>query len=407
MAEKPTPTTASIGFHRAGRALTGWTVLFLLVFFPPTAVFAIKKDDMTQYRQKLETLQKSIRKVQQHLQGDRKKHGNIITELQALEAEISENTRAIKQLATQIDQLASRQQQLERERERLDRQLRQHREQLATQLQAAYRMGHQQQLKMILNQQHPADIARMQQYFGYLARAREQAIRQFLASLRDKQRVDEALAETLQRHRQALDRQQRNKRSRLARRRQRQQLVAQIKQRIANQENTLAELENSRSRIENLLKSLGELLADIPAGPSDAVSFGHRKGQLPWPGDGRLLAHFGQPKGHGQLKWKGVLIEADYGAPVAAIGHGRVAFADWLQGFGFITIVDHGDGFMSLYGQSESLFKQVGDWVQAGEVIATAGDSGGQETSGIYFEIRARGKPVDPEHWCDPRRQRK
>jgi len=94
------------------------------------------------------------------------------------------------------------------------------------------------------------------------------------------------------------------------------------------------------------------------------------------------------------------LIKAELGTPVRVVSHGRVAFSDWLQGFGFITIIDHGDGYMSLYGHNESLFKQTGDWVQAGEVIATAGDSGGQLVSGVYFEIRSRGKPINPSKWC-------
>ena len=162
----------------------------------------------------------------------------------------------------------------------------------------------------------------------------------------------------------------------------------------------MSNLETSRGRIENLLKSLGELLADIPTSPSENQPFVSQKGKLPWPVNGRFLNNFGQPKNYGDLKWNGVLIKAELGTPVRVVSHGRVAFSDWLQGFGFITIVDHGDGYMSLYGHNESLFKQTGDWVQAGEVIATAGDSGGQPTSGVYFEIRSRGKPINPSKWC-------
>ena len=148
------------------------------------------------------------------------------------------------------------------------------------------------------------------------------------------------------------------------------------------------------------MKSLGELLADIPSSPSESRPFSSLKGKLPWPVKGSFLGRFGQSKNTGDLKWNGVLIKAKLGTPVRVISHGRVAFSDWLQGFGFITIIDHGDGYMSLYGHSESLFKQTGDWVQAGEVIATVGDSGGQPISGVYFEIRSRGKPVNPSKWC-------
>jgi len=189
-------------------------------------------------------------------------------------------------------------------------------------------------------------------------------------------------------------------RKRQKQRQQRKKLLAELSDKIKNQENTLSSLENSRSRIENLLKSLGELLADIPTSPSEKEPFVSRKGKLPWPVQGPFIGKFGQPKNYGDLKWNGVLIKAELGTPVRVVSHGRVAFSDWLQGFGFITIIDHGDGYMSLYGHNESLFKQTGDWVQAGEVIATAGDSGGQPRSGVYFEIRSRGKPVNPSRWC-------
>ena len=146
--------------------------------------------------------------------------------------------------------------------------------------------------------------------------------------------------------------------------------------------------------------SLGELLADIPLGPSDSRPFKQQKGKLPWPASGAFLASYGEPRKQGGLKWNGVLISSKHGTPVRAISHGRIAFADWLQGFGFITIIDHGEGYMSLYGHNETLVKQAGDWVNAGEVIATSGDSGGQPMPGVYFEIRSRGKPVNPGNWC-------
>ena len=141
-------------------------------------------------------------------------------------------------------------------------------------------------------------------------------------------------------------------------------------------------------------------MADIPIAPGDNKPFKQQKGLLPWPVQGPFIARYGQSRNRGDLKWNGILIGSTYGTPVQAVSHGRIAFSDWLQGYGFITIVDHGDGYMSLYGHNESLFKQAGDWVAAGEIIATTGDSGGQPKPGLYFEIRSRGKPVDPYLWC-------
>ena len=159
-------------------------------------------------------------------------------------------------------------------------------------------------------------------------------------------------------------------------------------------------MQSNRSRVEDLLMSLGELLADIPAEAENQKPFGKLRGKLPWPVKGKFRANFGTSRKQGDLKWNGVIINADYDTRVRAVTHGRVAFADWLQGYGFITIIDHNDGYMSLYGYTQELYKQVGDWVEASEVIATVGDSGGQLESGLYFEIRKQGKPVNPEKWC-------
>ncbi|HHO60027.1 MAG TPA: peptidase M23 [Thiotrichales bacterium] len=361
---------------------------------------AEKNDDMVQYQQKLEKLQKSIAKVQQHLKGSRKKRGNVITELHKLEQEISKNTKKINILSKKVLSLKSRRKKLEKELAQLNRQLQDQKQLLTEQIRSAYRMGQQQQIKMLLNQQSPAETGRMQTYFIYLNRVREQQILAFQQTIVQKRHIEADLRATLEEQGRALAKHRDRKKLRQKQRLQRKKLVAQLNNKIKNQEKTLSNLESSRGRIENLLKSLGELLADIPAGPADSKPFKSQKGKLPWPLKGPFLAQYGRSKNQGDLKWNGVLIGADYGTPVRAISHGRVAFADWLQGFGFITIIDHGDGYMSLYGHNESLFKQVGDWVQAGEVIATAGDSGGQTRSALYFEIRSRGKPVNPTSWC-------
>jgi len=355
---------------------------------------------MAHYQSKLEKLQKSIAKVQQHLKGSKKQRSNVLTELQKLESEISKNARKLKALETDIQNIKKKKRKLQQDLKQLNKQLGNQRTILSEQMRSAYSMGHQQNLKMLLNQQDPAQVGRTQEYFNYLNRARAQQIGDFLQTIEQKKLTESALKQTLVTQNKLLNSQKEKKRKRQRQRLQRKKLLAELSNKIKNQENTLSSLENSRGRIENLLKSLGELLADIPTSPTEKQPFVSQKGKLPWPVKGRFLGRFGQSKNYGDLKWNGVLIKADFGTPIQVISHGRVAFSDWLQGFGFITIIDHGDGYMSLYGHSESLLKQTGDWVSAGDVIATAGDSGGQPQSGVYFEIRSRGKPVNPSKWC-------
>lgn len=374
--------------------------LFLCLFLGLSSVFASNNEDMAQYQTKLEKLQKSIAKIQKHLQGNKKQRSHVVTELQSLESEISKNAIKLKTLEKDISNIRKQKIKLERELTQLNQQLGEQRAVLSEQMRSAYSMGNQQNLKMLLNQQDPAKTGRTQEYFNYLNRAREQQITSFIATIEQTKQTELALKQTLLTQSTLLTTQKEKKRQRQKQRMQRKKLVAELNDKIDNQESTLTSLETSRSKIETLLKSLGELLADIPTSPSEKQPFISLKGNLPWPAKGPFLGAFGQPKNYGDLKWNGVLIKADYGTPIHVISHGRVAFSDWLQGFGFITIIDHGEGYMSLYGHSESLLKQTGDWVGAGDVIATAGDSGGQPQSGVYFEIRSRGKPVNPSKWC-------
>jgi septal ring factor EnvC (AmiA/AmiB activator) len=146
---------------------------------------------------------------------------------------------------------------------------------------------------------------------------------------------------------------------------------------------------------------LRDIFADIPQNLAGAEPFAALRGKLRWPLRGRVAEKFSAGTGGGQVS-QGVLIAAKSGSEVHAVSHGRVVFADWLRGYGLLLIVDHGDGYMSLYGYNETLLKDVGDWVDAGTVVATSGDSGGRPTPGLYFELRYKGKAVDPSYWLKP-----
>jgi septal ring factor EnvC (AmiA/AmiB activator) len=363
-------------------------------------VFAADNDDFERYQKKLEKVQQSIGKVKEHLKSTRYKRGHVVTELQQLESKISKNSVELKKTEAKIEKLNINVSELRSELGKLQRKLNTQRQSLSEQIRAAYAIGRQQQVKMLLNQQDPAEMGRVMVYFDYLNRAREQHITEFLDNIAEKQRLEEELNTALTTYKETLSTRKKQKNTLLSQRLKRNQLLARLEQEISNQEKNLSELENSRNRIEKLLMSLGELLADIPQSPSDSRPFKQQKGKLPWPVSGPFLATYGEPRKQGGLKWNGVLISTTHGTPVRAVSHGRIAFADWLQGYGFITIIDHGEGYMSLYGHNETLIKQAGDWVNSGEVIATSGDSGGQPMPGVYFEIRSRGKPINPGGWC-------
>jgi septal ring factor EnvC (AmiA/AmiB activator) len=173
--------------------------------------------------------------------------------------------------------------------------------------------------------------------------------------------------------------------------------VAKLDASLADSNAALAKLRGEEKRLTDLVKQLGEALAGFPV--DGGQPFARLKGKLAWPVQGRLAGDYGQPRGGGPVKWNGVLIEANAGTAVRSIYRGRVAFADWLPGLGLLVIVDHGGGYMSLYGHNGTLLKESGDMVDPGEAIAEVGDTGGQPRPALYFEIRRNGEPLDPHPW--------
>ena len=166
-----------------------------------------------------------------------------------------------------------------------------------------------------------------------------------------------------------------------------------------NRARELARLKDQQGGLEKLVRELRRALERIDKFPTDSKdAFAKLRGKLAWPVAGKLLASFGQTRAGG-VKWDGVLVSGSQGAAVRAVYHGRVVYADWLSGLGLLTIIDHGDGYLSLYGHNERLYKEVGERVTAGDTIATVGDSGGRSTPALYFEIRKAGRPVDPRPW--------
>ena len=269
-------------------------------------------------------------------------------------------------------------------------------EMLGTQLRLAYQQGGQSRLKLLLNQDDPRQLARQMAYHGYLSRAR-------LALLADlealQHRLHDSRAELtreLARLSQLETRQTADIRALQIARQERDQAIESLQGRIDSQAAELVAMEHDAAELEALIEELARALRDIPM-DIEVPSILSLQGQLPLPVQGPLTRRFGEARG-GELRWNGWLIGAAAGAAVRAIAHGRVAYADWLRGYGMLLILDHGDGVMSLYGHNESLLHQVGDWVAAGDEIAIVGQSGGGEP-GLYFELRRDGRPENPNVW--------
>ncbi|MDH5184929.1 MAG: peptidoglycan DD-metalloendopeptidase family protein, partial [Gammaproteobacteria bacterium] len=269
---------------------------------------------------------------------------------------------------------------------------------LKQQVRAAYISGQEAYLKLILSQRDPQRLGRMLIYYDYLNHARLEEIDGLQTTLQKLESLNKRKQETQKELKNLLQRKETDKQAMEVSQKQRQLLLAQLAIKLEDKEVELAQLKEDEQRLHTLLNDLTEALSDIPAVPKQLQAFASLKGTLAWPVSGKLEASYGTRRSRG-LRWKGVVLDASKDNQVKVVSHGRIAFSDWLRGYGLLSIVDHGNGYMSLYGQNHSLYKKVGDWVEKGEIIAEAGENGSEQAQ-LYFEIRHRGKPVNPQRWC-------
>lgn len=363
---------------------------------------ADRKRQEAQTAQRLEQVRTQIRALTEQrrtLQGER---GSAADALRSADAEIGDVVRALRRseaaIATQEIELTR----LERERAALERRLSGQRAALATLVRSAYALGRHEQLKLLLAQDRIADLARVMVYHRYFQDDRLTRIR----GLTDELATLAALGSQVEATRDQLNATRLDQQTQLqqleARRDSRRELIATLEAKYQDAGQRLQALGRDEKALVQLLERLRDVLADVPRQLDDAKPFASRRGALPWPLSGSLRTGFGGrlPDGRSAEGW---LIAGTAGAEVRAISHGRVAFADWLKGYGLIVIVDHGDGWMSLYANNDALLKDGGDWVRAGEPIATVGSSGGQGRPALYFELRQGSKPVDPRNWLKRR----
>jgi septal ring factor EnvC (AmiA/AmiB activator) len=351
-------------------------------------------------RAKLEKVKKRIQSLQTQLRSTKGKWEQHSQALQKTEKQIGDFARRIRVTKQSLDRQKRRLAELESKRADARLHLDQQRASLEGQIRAGYAMGRQEKLKILLNQQDPAVVSRVMVYYDYFNSARVQQMERIRESLQELQSVEREIAQEEQRLTQLLAKNKNQKQQLESARIGRRKIIASLNKHLKDKGEELDSLKSDEKQLQSLLAEIQRALADIPLDTTAHVPFNSRKGKLPWPSRGRLVASFGSRREVGKLKWDGVLIAAPEGQEVRAIHHGRVAFADWLRGFGLLLIIDHGDGYMSLYGHNQSLFKETGEWVEPGEVVAQVGNSGGRTTSGIYFGIRHNGRPKNPIQWC-------
>jgi len=355
--------------------------------------------DADEQRARLETLRERIAGLRAEMRSKSGEKTQLVQQLEVAEQQIGRLARKLRVLDGRLERQRQRLQQLHGEQGAQAAALQRQREALARQVRAAYAMGRQERLKILLNQQDPASVSRVMVYYDYLGRARARR----MDEIRDQIQALLAIEREIRAEERTLTQLQEQQGSELAAlqrsQAQRRDVVARLTRELDDQGQQLDRLQIDERDLKALLSGLEQALADIPVTHPQQARFSGQRGRLPWPASGRVVNRFGSPK-LGNLRWDGVMISAPEGREVRAVHHGRVAFADWLRGFGLLLIIDHGDGYMTLYGHNQSLFKEAGDWVDVDEPIALVGSSGGREHAGVYFGIRHQGRAVDPARWC-------
>lgn len=418
--------------------------IFILIL-SCVATFSLANEQRAQTKQELAQAAKDIAELEKLVKKIQQEKSSAEQALKKTEVEIGDLEKQVKELQQEEKKTEQELKELDEQKKKLQSSRLEQQKLIAIQARAAYQSGQQEPLRLLLNQQQPEKFSRNLTYYQYIGKARQQQINAFNETLRQLNNISSQITAQQSKLAQQQTRLLSKQESLTELRKQRQQKVANLSQqqrkesqslksRKADQselnkvlqtiEATLArqarEAEAERKRQQQLLaeqqRQQAEQLLDQqptvsagkqPQSPMVSTAVIHQggpfssvRGKLPWPVNGRLIARFGSARGDTRSKWDGVLISSQPGTQVRAIHSGRVVFADWLRGAGLLVIIDHGDGYLSLYGHNQSLLSSPGDIVQTGQVISTVGNTGGQDQAALYFAIRQQGKPADPTQWC-------
>lgn len=383
-----------------------YLIPFLFISFPPSIQAdddfdsGLSDEQRQEKKHELEKLRERMAVLRRNIEKKQEEKDSAAKFLKDIEIRIGERAYVLKKINRHLRKQKRELKKLKKQQQQTRNKLASQRNILSQQIRAAYMIGRQEYLKLLLNQENPAAIGRTLTYYDYFHKARSHHIDEAVVTIEKldhltkqvKIKTDEL---KISRKQQLLEKQKLEDdfidRS---------IVIKSIEKDIAKQGNRLQKLVANEKLLQQLLKEIRNIMPSMLTEIDKRETFSKRRGQLKWPVKGKVKRLFGKSRQAANLKWNGVLIPSKEGREVKAISHGRIAYADWLRGYGMLVVIDHGDGYMTLYGYNQALYKETGDWVEEGEVIATVGRSGGQLTSGLYFEVRVKGQPSNPVKWC-------
>jgi septal ring factor EnvC (AmiA/AmiB activator) len=364
--------------------------ILLLIFTLFTSVTV-----SAQQEKQLEDIQRQIKQKQQKLETQLAEAKNLQESLKKAELTIAKTAKALNKTRNKLSLNTKQLAELIAQQKDLTEQQKRQQQLLSKQIRSAYMAGNSDYAQMLLNQDDAAKLERVLSYYQYFNKARQQQIDRFRELVHQLKRVNQDLLET-QTQLKTLEAVQKKQNIELTlQQRERKKTLVKIEATI---DSDAAKIEQLQFNEQTLMKAIEEAQRLTNLKPAELQGLAKLKGSLLKPTKGRLRKLFGNRR-QGQVRWKGVLINGNAGNPVRAVHYGKVLYADWLRGFGLVTVLDHGQGYMSLYGHNQALLKDAGETVEAGETIALVGQSGGQASPNLYFEIRHKGKAINPSVW--------
>jgi len=408
------PMLSNMRGHAALAAV--FSALLCLPASAQTAKSEASKEALQQLQSRLESLKKELDSTQEA-------HAEAADALKKSEQSISEANRKLFELSQQQKTNRTALQSLQHEKSSLSDTIQHQQQLLSKQLYQQYLNGQHGYLQVVLTQHDPSAVARELQYFSYVARARADLINSVKKNLGRIAVLNDQTSATLKEITGLKAEQEQQRKQLESEKTERKTVLTKLASQIQSQRGEISKLKRDEKRLSDLVERLARIIPVQPKPPkprpesgqknepsqkNEAIpteafagnSFAALKGKLHLPVRGNVANRFGAQREDSGISWKGLFIKAVEGTEVKSIADGRVVFADWLRGFGNLMIVDHGSGYMSLYGNNQALLRKVGDNVTAGDNIASVGNSGGNEESGLYFELRLQSKPFDPLSWC-------
>ena len=372
------------------RAAVYVLLLWSLAFQAAAAGIDTKEAELRQVRTRIEAIRKQIH-------ADAERRDALTGQLKQADLQIQSARERLAEVRSRRIESEQKLAGLRNEQTQTQRQVADEREELAAELQVAYMNGRHEQLKLLLNQRDPAAAGRMLAYYGYFGRARAERITSITEHLAHLELLSEGITAETARLRDLEAENARDVKALAGARERRAQTLAEVQAKLRTRNDQLAKLQSDAQALEKLVEQLRRAIEEFPELAEQP--FQRVKGKLPWPVKGRLLARYGQLRAGGPLKWQGVVIAAERGAQVRSPYYGRVVYADWLPGLGLLIVLDHGGGYMSLYGHNEQVYRRVGDRVAPGDALAAVGEAAGLGRPGLYLEIRKGKQTLDPQEW--------